>query len=86
MTMTRFKDDDKIIDITKLRKKQTKKADDESSGAKLYDVADMIVKLSIALDSLGHTKYGDMLSKVIEEMFTDASLSPEDWGWEEDSE
>jgi len=87
MEMARFKDDDKVIDITKLRKKKIKEQHkDDDLDTKLYDVVDMIVKISIALDEMGQTKYGNMLSDVVEKMFTDTSLTPSDWGWEEESE
>ena len=88
MKMARYKDDDKVIDITKLRKKKIKKQQhkDDDLDTKLYDVVDMIVKISIVLDEMGQTKYGNMLSDVVEKMFTDASLTPTDWGWEEDPE
>ena len=85
--MTRFEDDDKVIDITQIRKlKVVDEPDDSNNDSKLYDVVDMIVKLSIVLDGLGHSKYGNMLSVVVEKMFNDSELSPEDWGWEEESE
>lgn len=83
-------EDDKVIDITTLLKKrkiesQKETKDDEHEEAiKLYEIADIIVGLSILLDEVGQHEYADKISSLMKEMFEDKNITPELWGWEKE--
>ena len=84
------KEDDKVINIADLLKKrktvnQEETKDDEYKAAiKLYEIADIIVGLTILLDEVGQYEYADRISSLMEEMFEDKNITPELWGWEKE--
>jgi len=87
--MTHKKQDAEVIDITKIieaRKPKIKEENEYIPDSELYDVADLLVKISIMLDSLGQSKYGDKISDVVEEMFSDKEITPQMWGWNPDNQ
>ena len=84
--MTKNKNDPEVIDITpfiRKRKALNQRAFlSRTKESHLYDIVDALVKLSIALDSIGQYKYGNKVSDLVEEMFTDKSITPQMWGWD----
>ena len=70
-----------ITDLIKARKQKAPEENEHIPDSELYDVADLLVKISIMLDSLGQSKYGDKISDIVEEMFTDKEITPKMWGW-----
>ena len=81
--MSQNTEDPKVIDITsvlKKRKETEKEKALEEDYPNLNDVAEVIVNLSLILDSIGYSHYGDKLSAVLEEMFLDQDIPPQDWG------
>ena len=73
--------DDKIIDLVPIIEKRKKeKLKEENESVKLYEVVDVIVNLSIILDSLEKSYYADKLSDIVSEMFNDENLTSKDWG------
>lgn len=84
------KEENKVIDIAPLLKERNRKnkvlseENEKTEVIKLYEIADIIVGLSILLDEVGQHKYADKISSLMEEMFTDKEITPEDWGWKKD--
>lgn len=83
-------EDDKVIDITKIiekRKIEDKKStkdSDVNGEIKLYEIADIIVGLTILLDEVGQYEYANKISSLMKEMFEDKNITPELWGWEKE--
>ena len=80
----------KIIDIMPVlerkRREKEEKLRQESyipELPRLAEVADLLVQLTIVLDSLGHFEYADKISEVVGEMFEDDALKDEDFSEEE---
>ena len=75
-------DDSKIIDIMpyierQKKENQKKKKSDRQKGdiPDLAEIADVLVQLTLILDSLGHFNYADKIADIVGEMFEDESLN-----------
>ena len=66
-----------VIDITPYLKKRKKANSPHLDDTPIEgEIADALVRIMILLDGLGHFKYADKISSVIEEMFEDKSFFP----------
>ena len=75
-------DDSKIIDIMpyierqKKENQKKKKSDYQKENVPdLAEIADVLVQLTLILDSLGYFNYADKIADVVGEMFEDESLN-----------
>ena len=70
--------------INEKRKERLKKISEssyiqeEEKEPLLSEIADVLVQLTITLDSIGYFKYGNMLSEVVGQMFDEDELNDDD--------
>ena len=76
-----MKDEDpQIIDIMPFIRKRKKKKEAEiyqeieDNFPNLSDVAEILVNVSLILDTLGHYNYADKISEILAEIFEDDAL------------
>ena len=66
-----------VIDITPyLKKKRQANLSHQTEPHIEGEVADALVRIMILLDGLGHFKYSDEISRIIEMMFDDKNFFP----------
>jgi hypothetical protein len=68
-----------VIDITPYLKKKKKAKASSSHQIDTHiegEIADALVRIMILLDGLGHFKYSDEISRIIEMMFDDKDFFP----------
>lgn len=61
--------DNKVIDILPLIKKRKESRLERNDDPTLSDVADVLAKLMIILDSINQFEYADRISEILEDIF-----------------
>lgn len=66
--------DNKVIDILPLIKKRKASRLERNDNPTLSDVADVLAKLMIILDSINQFEYADRISEILEDIFESPDL------------